>query len=165
LTEGNFMPALQASCSIPFALKAVHDIPGAPAGAYWDGGITDYHLHLNWTAPENAHPENDQGPERAIVLYPHFQHNVVPGWLDKALKWRHGPTAFLDHTIVLAPNPEWVKTLPGGKLPDRQDFMTYDRDLAGRVKAWNAAASAAQQMADEFGEWLEQGRADDVLSM
>jgi hypothetical protein len=165
LTEGNFMPALQASCSIPFALKAVHDIPGAPAGAYWDGGITDYHLHLNWTAPENAHPENDQGPERAIVLYPHFQHNVVPGWLDKALKWRHGPTAFLDHTIVLAPNPEWVKTLPGGKLPDRQDFMTYDRDLVGRVKAWSAAASAAQQLADEFGEWLEQGRADDVLSM
>ena len=29
LTEGNFMPALQASCSIPFALKAVHDIPGS----------------------------------------------------------------------------------------------------------------------------------------
>ena len=33
LTEDNFMPALQASCSIPFALKAVHDIPSAPAGA------------------------------------------------------------------------------------------------------------------------------------
>jgi hypothetical protein len=149
LTEGNFMPALQASCSIPFALKAVHDIPGAPAGAYWDGGITDYHLHLNWTAPT-------QGPERAIVLYPHFQQNVVPGWLDKALKWRHGATPFLDHTIVLAPNPEWVKTLPNGKLPDRQDFMTYDRDLAGRVKVWSAAASAAQQMADELGAWLTQ---------
>jgi hypothetical protein len=147
LNEGNFMPALQASCSIPFALKAVHDIPGAPNGAYWDGGITDYHLHLNWTAPT-------QGPERAIVLYPHFQKNVVPGWLDKALKWRHGATAFLDNTIVLAPNPEWVKTLPNGKLPDRKDFMTYDRDLAGRVKVWNAAASAAQQLADEFAQWL-----------
>jgi hypothetical protein len=147
LTEGNFMPALQASCSIPFALKAVHDIPGAPAGAYWDGGITDYHLHLNWTAPT-------EGPERAIVLYPHFQQNVVPGWLDKALKWRHSATPFLDHTIVLAPNPEWVKTLPNGKLPDRQDFMTYDRDLAGRVKVWTAAASAALQMADELAQWL-----------
>jgi hypothetical protein len=30
LTEANFMPALQASCSIPFVLRAVHDIPGAP---------------------------------------------------------------------------------------------------------------------------------------
>jgi hypothetical protein len=148
LNEGNFMSALQASCSIPFALKAVHDIPGAPQGAYWDGGITDYHLHLNWTAPA-------QGTEGAIVLYPHFQKTVVPGWLDKALKWRHGPTRFLDHTVVLAPNPEWVKTLPGGKLPDRKDFMTFERDLAGRVKVWNAAASASQQLADEFGAWLQ----------
>ncbi len=82
---------------------------------------------------------------------------MVPGWLDKALKWRHGASPFLDRTIVLAPNPEWVKTLPGGKLPDRQDFMRCAQDLAGRVKVWNAAASAAQQMADEFGEWLERG--------
>ena len=148
LREGNFMPALQASCAIPFALKAVHDIPGAPAGAYWDGGITDYHLHLNWTAPT-------KGPDRSIVLYPHFQQNVVPGWLDKALKWRHGATPFLDNTIVLAPNPEWVKTLPGSKLPDRKDFITYDRDLAGRVKVWSAAALASQQLADEFSHWLQ----------
>jgi len=147
LTEGNFMPALQASCSIPFALKAVHDIPGAPTGAYWDGGITDYHLHLNWTAPT-------QGPERALVLYPHFQQQVVPGWLDKALKWRHGASAFLDHTLVLAPNPEWVKTLPNGKLPDRKDFMTYAQDFPGRVKVWQAAVQASAQLAQEFSQWL-----------
>lgn len=147
LTECNFMPALQASCSIPFALKAVHDIPGAPTGAYWDGGITDYHLHLNWTAPA-------QGTERALVLYPHFQQQVVPGWLDKALKWRHGASAFLDHTLVLAPNPEWVKTLPNGKLPDRKDFMTYAQDFPGRVKVWQAAVQASAQLAQEFSQWL-----------
>ncbi|WP_090046500.1 phospholipase [Limnohabitans sp. 2KL-27] len=152
LTEDNFMPALQASCSIPFALKAVHDIPGAPAGAYWDGGITDYHLHLNWTT---GSPMYGKGPERAIVLYPHFQKSVVPGWLDKSLKWRHRATPFLDSTIVLAPNPEWVKTLPNGKLPDRQDFLSYDRDLAGRVKVWNAAARASEQLAAEFRAWLQ----------
>jgi hypothetical protein len=157
LTEVNFMPALQASCSIPFALKAVHDIAGAPSGAYWDGGITDYHLHLNWKAPE--------GSERALVLYPHFQQNVVPGWLDKALKWRHTASAFLDSTIVLAPNPEWVKTLPNGKLPDRKDFISYDKDLAGRVKVWNAAAKASQQLADEFGEWVERVRLDELRAL
>ena len=158
LTEVNFMSALQASCSIPFALKAVHDIPGAPAGAYWDGGITDYHLHLNWTAPS-------LGSDRAIVLYPHFQKSVVPGWLDKALKWRHGATPFLDSTIVLSPNPEWVKTLPNGKLPDRKDFMTYDRDLAGRVKVWNAATQASQQLAEEFSRWLHKPDASVVQAL
>ena len=48
LTEANFSPTLQASCSIPFVLRSVRNIPGAPPGAYRDGGITDYHLHLDY---------------------------------------------------------------------------------------------------------------------
>jgi len=144
LTEENFQPALQASCSIPFVLQAVHDIPGAPPGAYWDGGITDYHLHLNYAA---AHPQG-------LVLYPHFQKSVVPGWLDKAWRWRHGATPFLDTTVVLAPDAEWVRSLPNGKLPDRTDFPRYGTDLAARMKVWQAAASAAVQLAEEFEAWL-----------
>jgi len=147
-TDANFMPALQASCSIPFVLRAVHDIPGAPPGAYWDGGITDYHLHLDY---RQAAGQGGAG----LVLYPHFQQAVVPGWLDKALKWRHGATPFLDTTVVLAPDPAWVAQLPNRKLPDRTDFTRYGNDLAARVKAWNAAAGAAQQLAEEFGEWVE----------
>lgn len=145
LTPHNFQDALQASCSIPFVLRAVHDIEGAPRGAYWDGGITDYHLHLSWHAPGG----------RGIVLYPHFQRAIVPGWLDKGLRWRHAATPFLDRTLVLAPDPEWVRRLPDGKLPDRTDFTRYGRDLQGRMKAWNAAASASRQLADEFAAWLE----------
>jgi hypothetical protein len=56
---------------------------------------------------------------------------------------------------VLAPNPDWVKTLPNGKLPDRKDFATYGQDLQSRVKIWQAASSASQQMADEFAAWLQ----------
>ena len=143
LSEANFNPALQASCSIPFVLRAVHDIPGAPRGAYWDGGITDYHLHLDYKA--------DDG----IVLYPHFQQSVVPGWLDKSLKWRHGSSAFLDRMIVLAPSEDWIKKLPRGKLPDRTDFAHHGTNLAARVAQWSGATSAAQQLADEFAAWLE----------
>ena len=152
LQADNFMAALQASCSIPFVLQAVHHIPGAPTGAYWDGGITDYHLHLDYQPPANS----------PIVLYPHFQQAVVPGWLDKALKWRHHATPALDAIVLLAPNPEWVKTLPNGKLPDRQDFVTYGQDRAARMKVWNAAASAAQQLADEFAAWLERPELDQL---
>ena len=145
LTEANFQPALQASCSIPFVLKAVHDIPGAPRGAYWDGGITDYHLHLDY----------DQAGRGPLVLYPHFQKAVVPGWLDKGLKWRHGATRFLDNMIVLAPDAQWIARLPNAKLPDRTDFTRYGTDLKARIAAWSTAASAASQLADEFQEWLE----------
>jgi hypothetical protein len=154
LTDVNFMPALQASCSIPFVLQSVRNIPGAPPGAYWDGGITDYHLHLNYANLKNK-----------LVLYPHFQKAVVPGWLDKNLKWRHRATHCLDNVILLAPNPDWVKTLPNSKLPDRQDFTHYGNDLAGRVKAWTAATSASQQLADEFAAWLRTPHPKQVLPL
>ena len=144
LNAENFMAALQASCSIPFVLSAVHDIVGAPAGAYWDGGISDYHPHL------------DTRGAKGVVLYPHFQPQVVPGWLDKALRWRHGATPFLDRVLVLAPSPAWVASLPNGKLPDRTDFTRYAQNFSERVRVWTAAASAAQQLADEFAAWLEQ---------
>lgn len=147
LSEANFNAALQASCSIPFVLQAIHDIPGAPRGAYWDGGITDYHLHLDYQQPRGP------GQGAGIVLYPHFQKAVVPGWLDKSLRWRHGATRFLDNMVVLAPNPEWVRSLPHGKLPDRNDFVRYGTDLAARVKAWSAAVAASAQLADEFAQW------------
>jgi hypothetical protein len=145
LNESNFRPAVQASCSIPFVLQAVHDIPGAPRGAYWDGGITDYHLHLDYASA-------DEG----LVLYPHFQRDVVPGWLDKGLKWRHGATEFLDNVIVLAPSRDWVKTLPNGKLPDRSDFARYGTDLPSRIKAWSRAVEESQRLADEFAQVLQQ---------
>ena len=148
LTRDNFFAALQASCSIPFVLRAVHDIPGAPPGAYWDGGITDYHLHLDYASALRA-------PDRAgIVLYPHFQHQIVPGWLDKGLRWRHGATHFLDDMLVLSPDPEWVRRLPNGKLPDRNDFSTYARDFPGRLRVWSAAVQASVQLAEEFEAWL-----------
>ena len=148
LTEANFNPALQASCSIPFVLRSVTSIPGAPPGAYWDGGITDYHLHLNY-------PAVSKEPAKNLVLYPHFQKSVVPGWLDKALKWRHKATPFLDNMVLLAPDPDWVKSLPNGKLPDRQDFTHYGANLQGRVKAWAAAAASSEQLADEWHRWLK----------
>lgn len=169
LEPGNFNQALQASCSIPFVLRAVHDIAGAPPGAYWDGGITDYHLHLDYpgaakepsvaiklgaSCAESMRTEGKNGIENGIVLYPHFQKSVVPGWLDKSLRWRHRATHFLDTMVVLAPNPAWVQTLPNGKLPDRTDFTHFGQDLASRVKAWQTATTASQQLADEFAAWL-----------
>jgi hypothetical protein len=152
LSERNFADVVQASCSIPFVLNAVHDIHGAPRGAYWDGGITDYHLHLDYRPVGDA-TERDGG----VVLYPHFQRAVVPGWLDKSLKWRHRSTHFLDDVIVLAPNPEWVATLPNGKLPDRTDFTRYAHDLKGRIAVWQTAVAESERIRDEFAEWVATG--------
>ena len=150
-------------------LRSVHNIPGAPPGAYWDGGITDYHLHLNyatdliaayasgdWATSQNDAEDRPLAvPGAGLVLYPHFQKSVVPGWLDKGLKWRHKATPFLDNMILLAPSADWIKSLPNAKLPDRSDFTHYGNDLPARVKAWSAAAAASQQLADDLAQWLE----------
>src|SRR3989344_2414674 len=79
---------------------------------------------------------------------------VVPGWLDKGLKWRHRSTPALDNMVVLSPSPDWVRSLPNAKLPDRNDFTHYGTDSAARAKAWLAATRGSQQLVDEWQAWL-----------
>jgi hypothetical protein len=98
------------------------------------------------------------------VLYPHFQQQVIPGWLDKSFKRRHLATPWLDRVIVLAPNPEWVQTLPGRKLPDRHDFM--DLDPHSRIQHWTRAVAESERLSDEWDQWLSSGcPADRVLPL
>ena len=150
LTEDNFYAVVQASCSIPFALRGVRDIPGTRPGTYWDGGLTDYHLHLDYRPAASA-----RDGAGGLVLYPHFQKAVVPGWLDKGLRWRHGATPHLDNMLVLAPDPAWVQTLPQGKLPDRTDFSRFGQDVQARARIWTQAVSASARLAEEFAQWLD----------
>ncbi len=146
LDAANLLPSILASGSIPFWLDAVHDIPGAPRGAYWDGGITDYHLHLDYGQMQDG-----------LVLYPHFQSSVVPGWLDKSLKRRHAATARLANVVLLIPNPEWVKAvMPNGKLPDRSDFKAYGERTLDRIRDWRRAVAESQRLADEFEQAVQQ---------
>jgi hypothetical protein len=151
LTPGNLNAAVLASCSIPFWLRAVHDIPGAPRGAYWDGGLTDYHFH--WPFAQLQASAQGGG----LVLYPHFQPRVVPGWLDKPWRRRHRPTPWLDNLILLCPSPDWIATLPDAKLPDRDDFRRYGDDVDARAAVWRRAVRGGQRLADELQDWLARG--------
>jgi hypothetical protein len=156
LVETNFYGALQASCSIPFVLNAVNDVTGAPTGSYWDGGLTDYHCHMNYAGKLRA----DE-----IVLVPHFQQHLIAGWLDKSLKWRHKSTAFLDNVVVLAPTADWIRTLPNGKIPDRQDFHAYADDFAGRAKAWNGAVNLSEKLVHEFKNCVDNREKTTIQSL
>ncbi|GHD49736.1 hypothetical protein SAMN05216429_11292 [Marinobacter persicus] len=145
LTRDNLMPSLLASGSIPMILSGVADLPGGPEGVYRDGGLLDYHLDLPWQQP-------------GIVLYPHFTDKIVPGWFDKALPWRRGDSTRVQDVLLLAPSPEYLATLPDGKLPDRKDFDRYAGDNASREKSWRRAIAESERMGDEFLELVETGR-------
>ena len=151
LDAANLPLSILASCSIPYWLDPVHDIPGAPRGAYVDGGIVDYHLHLNYASMHDG-----------LVLYPHFQSTIIPGWLDKFLPHRHRATAQLSNVILLSPEPAWVATLPGGKLPDRADFKRYGDDTNARISAWTHAVRESERLRDDFANWAATGSGIDV---
>lgn len=154
LNESNFLLALRASCSIPFLLDPVRDIPDGAAGAYWDGGITDYHLHLAYRAEGHG-----------LVLCPHFHKALIPGWFDKALRWRHATSTNLDRMVVMAPDPDWVRSLPNGKLPDRDDFFRYAGDARARMQIWGRAVAESQRLADELAERLNGDDVGEILPL
>lgn len=153
LDARNLRDAVLASCSIPFWLEPVRDLPGAPAGAYWDGGITDYHLHLDYASMRA------ESPRAPLVLYPHLYPNVVPGWLDKGLRHRHRATARLDNVVLVIPHDDWVRSLPNGRVPERQDFKRFRHDEAERVRAWTRAVAESARLAEAFAALVSRGGA------
>jgi hypothetical protein len=148
LTRENLRPALLASGSIPMVLQGV-PIAGATPEIHRDGGVIDYHLDLDF----------GRGP--GLVLYPHFYPHVVPGWFDKGLGWRRASWRNFGRALMLAPTPEFVARLPGGKIPDRSDF--YRMPGAERVRVWRGVVAAGAQLADELRELLATGRLADAV--
>lgn len=153
LGRGNLREALVASAAIPLVIEAVPDIPGAPAGIYWDGGLIDYHLHLPWSRTEG------------LVLYPHFTDRIVPGWLDKALPWRKARGAWLDNVLLVSPSRAYLAKLPHGKLPDRSDFKRFADDFEGRHAAWRRAIAESARLGDEFLAFAERPDPSRVLPL
>jgi len=149
LGASNAEDALVASGTIPVICSPVRAIAGAPPGNYWDGALVDYHLQL-------PYPRLQRGARRRIVLYPHFNGHVTPGWLDKHLPWRARPRghAWLDDVLLIAPSAEFLASLPNGKLPDRSDFYRYGRDHAGRIRDWNRAIAECARFAEAALGWL-----------
>jgi hypothetical protein len=148
LTHANLRPALLASGAIPMVLQGV-PIPDMPGGVHRDGGIIDYHLDL------------DFGPGEGLVLYPHFYPHVVPGWFDKGLPWRRAGGANFARALLLSPTPEWVASLPGGRIPDRNDFYRMPDDE--RIAAWNRVVEMSARLADELRELLATGRVAEAV--
>jgi hypothetical protein len=149
LTRQNLASGLLASGTLPLLMKPVSDIADVPPGSYWDGGIIDYNLAL---------PYSRVAGQGAIVLYPHFSEHIVPGWLDKAMPWRRaarGPNrAWLDNVLIVAPTPGFLRKLPRGKLPDRNDFKFYGLNHDERIRNWRQAIGEGQRLRDEFAGFV-----------
>ena len=150
LTQANFKTALLASGSIPYAMEGISDITGVP-GVFRDGGILDYHLDLPFLP-------DDEG----LVLYPHFYPHITPGWFDKQLN-RPPRSDHMKNVVLVAPSTRFVETLPGKKIPDRQDFkVLFGRDRE-RMANWRKAVEMNKVLADEFYEAMASGKIREII--
>jgi hypothetical protein len=143
LEEDNIVPALHASGAIPFVLTGERDIPGAPPGQYWDGGIVDYHFDLGQYRGEG------------LILYPHFRAGIIPGWFDKFLPWRQAAIDEVDNLVLLCPSEAFIAELPFAKIPDRNDFRRLGPDE--RVHYWEQCVARSSALAEEFSELVDGG--------
>jgi hypothetical protein len=138
---------LLASGSIPLLLESVR-LPDYGEGVLYDGGILDYHPLPRGTAS-------------GLVLYPHFFPDLVPGWFDKALRWRHSPPEALSHTLLISPSASWVARLPGGRIPDRRDFVRMGDDERQRV--WRRVVAESARLGEDMARLVERGTLDKAV--
>ena len=152
LDQNNFTRALLASGSIPVVMKGVKNIPGTPPGTYRDGGFLDYHPAFSLGSGH-----------KGFILYPHFYTDLTLGWLDKKNPGRKAGGDMVDRSILLAPSPEFVSTLPFGRIPDRQDFIRLMGRDNTRISAWNKASDMCRVLGEEFMDAAASGSIKDKV--
>ena len=152
LRADNFLPAALSTGTIPLYMHAVREIPGAPGGRFIDGGLTDYHLNQRYTDDADG-----------IVLFPHFQERIVPNWFDRYLPRRAPSPCALDHVLQIYPSPDFVAGLPGGQIPNRDDFIRLIDHPEIRIRQWREAASASERLGEQLLDDLERGRIPDLV--
>jgi hypothetical protein len=137
LRADNMLDVALASGTVPMYMQSVRGIEGAPAGAYLDGGFSDYHLNR---------PAAGSG---ITIVFLH-QRRIVPSWLDKFLPWRTLDRRALDRLLLVYPDPEFVRALPGGSVPTREDFHRFEHEPEQRIERWTSAAARSGELGDAF---------------
>lgn len=152
MNEANFKYAVMASGAIPLVVAGVKNIFGAPRGVYRDGGLMDYHLSHQFAARENE-----------LVLFFHHQERIIPGWLDKNIKKRQTDGETLSNVVMIFPSQSFVDKLPGGKIPDRDDFLAYADNSSRRIHNWEKAVELAAPLGEDFLELSQSGKIRDIV--
>ena len=151
LTSENLLSALRASGSIPFLMNGIYNISGSNQGAYWDGGITDYHIAL---------PHNVKG----LVLHPHFLPDVTQGWFDKKLPWKRLATQEqMSKVVLITPSRKFVSSLPRQQISDLKDLRFYGLDQQGRIDYWSEISRRSRELGDELKEVIESGSISEII--
>jgi len=149
LTAKNLQDALLASGSIPMVMAGVRSIPEI-SGTLFDGGIIDYHFDFEF---KRLYTESADTEKCGLTLFPHFVDRITPGWFDKPLKWRRPSAEAITDVVMIAPSDAFVEKLPGGKIPDRNDFLKLETN--DRIRQWRQVMDAGRTLADDLNDLFD----------
>jgi hypothetical protein len=145
LSAENLHAVALATGTVPVYMAPVLDLPGAGAGGYLDGGLADYHVNQPLRCRDGV-----------IAMFSH-QARVVPGWFDKNLGWRESAATCSD-LLVVYPAPEFIASLPGGRVPTRDDFFEFEHEPQRRIERWREVATRSHELGAAFLDDLRSGR-------
>lgn len=147
LDADTLVPALMATAAVPGMIPPVRELEAGTRAV--DGGIVDYHFDGSQTAA-------------GFVLYPHFRSTLTPGWFDKPFKARQRPAAEIDDLLLICPSPEFVASLPQGRIPDRGDPRRLK--AVACAESWRAAGEASHRLGEALAEILDRDRVPELLA-
>ena len=151
LTADNLLAVALASGSVPMYMAQVA-IPGRDAmHGYLDGGLTDYHLSQRLGDPDNL-----------ALLFSHTR-RIIPNWFDKYLPHRTPSAHVTDNVLLVHPSREFVRRLPDGRVPDREDFTKFVRAPEERIRRWRAAVAESERLGDQFLDDVSGGRLAELV--
>lgn len=148
-SKNNIRNALLASGSIPMVMKGISNIENSPKGMYRDGGIVDYHFDF-------------EIKNSGLTLYPHFSSTLKAGWFDKSLT-RKVRQQHYDNTVLLCPSEKFIDSLPHRKVPDRNDFVSMDREQ--RMSYWKVVMDESEKLAESFKNLYENQDANRIKNI
>jgi hypothetical protein len=146
LTAENLHGVALASGSVPFYMQPVTGLTPSAEHAYLDGGVTDYHLRQELSVPEGV-----------VVLFLH-QARILPNWFDKFVPWRGLPESATQDLLLIYPDDEFIRALPGSAIPTRDDFKTSQHDPGARIERWRKVAAVSSALGDAFEQDVRSGQ-------
>jgi hypothetical protein len=69
----------------------------------------------------------------------------------------------LNNVLMVFPTQSFIENLPGGKVPNRTDFVTFIDDHETRIKNWRKAVELSAPLGEDFLELVASGKIRDVV--
>ena len=111
-----------------------------------DGGLADYHLRQPYVVPGDG-----------ITLFPHYQRRICAVWYDAGMPSRRPPPEAVADVLQIHPTEAFVASLPGGRLPDRDDFFTFAEAPDERIRRWTEVVARSEDLGAALARDLETG--------